>query len=177
MVRVMTTRPVPSTPQGNLRPRLTSFVGREPELASLRADLARLRLVTLTGPGGSGKTRLAEHAATDHHEPVWLVELARLDHPAAVPGAVLSALGLRESSLVAREKTPADDPATLLVEHCANRRLLLVLDNCEHVIGAAAELADRLLAHCPGVRILATSREPLGVPGETLRPVEPLPPS
>ncbi|MEV6583316.1 BTAD domain-containing putative transcriptional regulator [Streptomyces sp. NPDC051582] len=170
-------RPAPiAHPGGNLRPRLTSFVGREPELAGLRSDLARLRLVTLTGPGGSGKTRLAEHAAAADHEPGWLVELARLDHPAAVPGAVLSALGLRESTLVAREKTPAEDPAAQLVEHCANRRLLLVLDNCEHVIGAVAELAEHLLTHCPGVRILATSREPLGVPGETVRPLDPLPP-
>nr|WSW45091.1 AAA family ATPase [Streptomyces sp. NBC_01001] len=166
----------PAEPTGNLRPRLTSFVGREPELAALHTDLARLRLVTLTGPGGSGKTRLAEHAASAHPEPGWLVELARLDHPAAVPGAVLSALGLRENTLVARDKTAAADPAAQLVEHCANRRLLLVLDNCEHVIGAAAELAERLLTHCPGVRILATSREPLGVPGETVRPVDPLPP-
>ncbi|MFF3860274.1 BTAD domain-containing putative transcriptional regulator [Streptomyces sp. NPDC002209] len=166
----------PPEPAGNLRPRLTSFVGREPELAALHTDLARLRLVTLTGPGGSGKTRLAEHAASAHPEPGWLVELARLDHPAAVPGAVLSALGLRENTLVAREKTAAADPAAQLVEHCASRRLLLVLDNCEHVIGAAAELAERLLTHCPGVRILATSREPLGVPGETVRPVDPLPP-
>ncbi|MGW3325066.1 BTAD domain-containing putative transcriptional regulator, partial [Streptomyces virginiae] len=169
---------VPDAPRGNLRPRLTSFVGREPELDALRGDLARLRLITLTGPGGSGKTRLAEHAAAAHPEVGWIVELARLDQPAAVPGAVLSALGLRESSLVARETpTPAaTDPTTRLVEHCAHRRLLLVLDNCEHVIGAAAELAERLLTHCPGVRILATSREPLGVPGETVRPVEPLPP-
>ncbi|MFG2233297.1 ATP-binding protein [Streptomyces sp. NPDC048723] len=168
----------PEAPRGNLRPRLTSFVGREPELASLRGDLTRLRLVTLTGPGGSGKTRLAEHAAAAHPEAGWIVELARLDQPAAVPGAVLSALGLRESSLVTREApTPAaTDPTTRLVEHCAHRSLLLVLDNCEHVIGAAAELAERLLTHCPGVRILATSREPLGVPGETVRPVEPLPP-
>ncbi|WP_033223440.1 AfsR/SARP family transcriptional regulator, partial [Streptomyces virginiae] len=167
----------PETARGNLRPRLTSFVGREPELAALRGDLGRLRLITLTGPGGSGKTRLAEHAAAAHPEAGWIVELARLDQPAAVPGAVLSALGLRESSLVAREApTPAADPTTRLVEHCAHRRLLLVLDNCEHVIGAAAELAERLLTHCPGVRILATSREPLGVPGETVRPVEPLPP-
>ncbi|MFE5768782.1 BTAD domain-containing putative transcriptional regulator [Streptomyces sp. NPDC056485] len=165
----------PVHPNGNLRPRLTSFVGREPELAGLRSDLARLRLVTLTGPGGSGKTRLAEHAAADDPEPGWLVELARLDQPAAVPGAVLSALGLRESTLIAREKAPADDPTAQLVEHCANRRLLLVLDNCEHVIGAAAELAEELLARCPGVRILATSREPLGVPGETVRPLDPLP--
>ncbi|QES55403.1 AfsR family transcriptional regulator [Streptomyces venezuelae] len=168
----------PGAPRGNLRPRLTSFVGREPELDALRGDLARLRLITLTGPGGSGKTRLAEHAAAAHPEAGWIVELARLDQPAAVPGAVLSALGLRESSLVTRE-TPAPaatDPTTRLVEHCAHRTLLLVLDNCEHVIGAAAELAERLLTHCPGVRILATSREPLGVPGETVRPVEPLPP-
>ncbi|MEW1637307.1 BTAD domain-containing putative transcriptional regulator [Streptomyces sp. NPDC093801] len=175
LLRPPTAPPVP--PRGNLRPRLTSFVGREPELAALADDLARVRLVTLTGPGGSGKTRLAEHAAAAHPASGWLVELARLDHPAAVPGAVLSALGLRENSLVAREKTPAaDDPTTLLVEHCAHRRLLLVLDNCEHVIGAAAELAEKLLTHCPGVRILATSREPLGVPGEFLRPLEPLPP-
>ncbi|NXY97990.1 AAA family ATPase, partial [Streptomyces sp. BR123] len=157
--------------RGNLRPRLNSFVGREPELAALQADLARLRLVTLTGPGGSGKTRLAEQAAAAHPEPAWLVELARLDHPAAVPGAVLSALGLRENTLVAREKTAADDdPAARLVELCADRRLLIVLDNCEHVIGAAAELAELLLTHCPGIRILATSRELLGVPGETVRP-------
>ncbi|WP_371677477.1 BTAD domain-containing putative transcriptional regulator [Streptomyces sp. NBC_01276] len=169
--------PPPPQPRGNLRPRLTSFVGREPELAALAGDLARFRLVTLTGPGGSGKTRLAEHAAADQPDSGWLVELARLDHPAAVPGAVLSALGLRESSLVAREKATTADPTDLLVEHCAHRSLLLVLDNCEHVIGAAAELAERLLTHCPGVRILATSREPLGVPGEFLRPLEPLPPA
>ncbi|MET8297932.1 BTAD domain-containing putative transcriptional regulator [Streptomyces sp. NPDC005180] len=169
--------PPPARPQGNLRPRLTSFVGREPELAALADDLARVRLVTLTGPGGAGKTRLAEHAAAAHPESGWLVELARLDHAAAVPDAVLSALGLRENSLVAREKTPAgDDPTTLLVEHCAHRSLLLVLDNCEHVIDGAAALAEKLLTHCPGVRILATSREPLGVPGEFLRPLGPLPP-
>ncbi|MFI8453069.1 AfsR/SARP family transcriptional regulator [Streptomyces erythrochromogenes] len=168
----------PEALRGNLRPRLNSFVGREPELASLHGDLARLRLVTLTGPGGSGKTRLAEHAAAAHPEPGWLVELARLDHPAAVPGAVLSALGLRENSLVAREApapTASADPTTRLIEHCAHRSLLLVLDNCEHVVEAAAELAERLLTHCPGLRVLATSREPLGVPGETVRPVEPLP--
>ncbi|MFD7629642.1 BTAD domain-containing putative transcriptional regulator [Streptomyces sp. NPDC059851] len=166
----------PGPASGNLRPRLNSFVGREPELAALRADLVGLRLVTLTGPGGSGKTRLAEQAATAHPEPAWLVELARLDHPAAVPGAVLSALGLRENTLVAREKAAADDPAARLVDMCADRRLLIVLDNCEHVVGAAAELAELLLTHCPGVRILATSREPLAVPGETVRPVGPLPP-
>ncbi|WP_260610953.1 AAA family ATPase, partial [Streptomyces sp. WAC06614] len=166
-------------PEGNIRPRLTSFVGREPELRALRGDLGQHRLVTLIGPGGSGKTRLAEHSAGAHPEPAWLVELARLDDPAAVPGAVLSALGLRENTLVARDKNTGaapDDPTARLVEHCGRRPLLLVLDNCEHVVDAAARLAETLLTHCPALRILATSREPLGVPGEVLRPVEPLPP-
>ncbi|GAA3069371.1 BTAD domain-containing putative transcriptional regulator [Streptomyces roseofulvus] len=169
----------PAPESGNIRPRLTSFVGREPELAALRDDLGRSRLVTLTGPGGSGKTRLAEEAARQVAGPqAWIAELAPLDDPGALPGAVLSALRLREMNLITREGTTLqDDPTAHLVEHLAHRTgLLLVLDNCEHVIGAAAALAETLLAHCPGLRILATSREPLGVPGETVRPVEPLPP-
>ncbi|MFG2652822.1 BTAD domain-containing putative transcriptional regulator [Streptomyces sp. NPDC048436] len=161
---------------GNLRPRLTSFVGREPELAAIRSDIQRARLVTLTGPGGSGKTRLAEEAAAGHPQ-AWLAELAPLDHPEAVPGAVVSALGLRETVLMTSElSVPQDDPAALLIEYCAPRRLLLLLDNCEHVIGAAADLAHTLLTHCPDLTVVATSREPLGVPGEFVRPVEPLPP-
>ncbi|OAH14948.1 AfsR/SARP family transcriptional regulator [Streptomyces jeddahensis] len=162
--------------KGNLRPRLNSFVGREPELAAIRSDLQRARLVTLTGPGGSGKTRLAEEAAAGHPD-AWLVELAPLDQPEAVPGAVVSALGLRETVLMTSELTaPQDDPVTLLVEYCGPRGLLLVLDNCEHVIDAAARLAETLLTRCPDLTVLATSREPLGVPGESVRPVEPLPP-
>ncbi|UFQ16648.1 winged helix-turn-helix domain-containing protein [Streptomyces huasconensis] len=162
--------------KGNIRNRLTSFVGREPELAAIRSDLRRARLVTLTGPGGSGKTRLAEEAAAGHPQ-AWLAELAPLDQPEAVPGAVVSALDLRETMLMTSELTaPQDDPVALLVEYCASRSLLLILDNCEHVIDAAAELAETLLTHCPGLTILATSREPLGVPGESVRPVEPLPP-
>ncbi|MFI9119088.1 AfsR/SARP family transcriptional regulator [Streptomyces bikiniensis] len=165
-------------PAGNIRPRLTSFVGREPELDALRADLAGSRLVTLTGPGGSGKTRLAEEAALRTGGPAaWIAELAPLDDPGAVPGAVLSALRLRETSLIARDGAPLqNDPTAQLVEHLADRPLLLVLDNCEHVIDAAAALAETLLTHCPRLRVLATSREPLGVPGEAVRPVEPLPP-
>ncbi|WP_217546166.1 BTAD domain-containing putative transcriptional regulator [Streptomyces sp. GbtcB6] len=166
--------PPPRT--GNLRPRLTSFVGREPELEAVRSELHRARLVTLTGPGGSGKTRLAEEAAAGLPQ-AWLVELAPLDRPEAVPGAVVSALGLRETVLMTNElATVQKDPTALLVEYCAPRSQLLILDNCEHVIEAAAALAETLLTRCPGLTVLATSREPLGVPGESVRPVEPLAP-
>ncbi|MFG3228698.1 BTAD domain-containing putative transcriptional regulator [Kitasatospora sp. NPDC048194] len=182
--------PAPEPPRaaGNLRGRLTSFVGRESDLAGLRELLTAGRLVTLTGPGGSGKTSLAveagraELAAGRWPEGVWVAELAPLESPDAVPAAVVSALGLREmvlhssSSLVADviEKR-AEDPLRRLVEHCAHRRMLLVLDNCEHLIQAAADLAAALLVECPGLTVLATSREPLGVPGESVLPVEPLP--
>ncbi|MGW7640866.1 AfsR/SARP family transcriptional regulator [Streptomyces decoyicus] len=176
---------------GNLRARLTSFVGRDADLAAIRADLARHRLVTLLGPGGAGKTRLSQEgaetaaAALPDAWPhgVWLAELAPVDDPQTVPEAVLTALGARETvvrgtaadGLRAAADPTALDPLGRLAEHCAGRRMLLVLDNCEHVIGAAAALAERLLADCPGVTVLATSREPLAVPGEVLRPVEPLP--
>ncbi|MGW2343790.1 AfsR/SARP family transcriptional regulator [Streptomyces sp. NPDC001661] len=180
--RADTTAPAP----GNLRARLTSFVGRAGDLDAIRADLGRVRLVTLLGPGGAGKTRLSQEAAEGlgtAPDGVWLAELAPVSDPAAVPEAVVSALGARETVLrgagaeelrVAGERQ-GDDPLVRLVEHCEDRRLLLILDNCEHVIDAAAALAEDLLAHCPGVTILATSREPLGVPGESLYPVEPLP--
>ncbi len=171
---------------GNLRTRLTSFVGREPEVAALRQDLTACRLVTLVGPGGSGKTRLAQEAALAQADRwpdgVWLVELASLGDPTAVPGAVLTALGLRETVLHSGTEarlgeTAHGDPTHALVEHVARRELLLILDNCEHLIQAAADLAERLLTSCPGLSVLATSREPLGVPGEFARPVDPLPTS
>ncbi|MFI6640096.1 AfsR/SARP family transcriptional regulator [Streptomyces sp. NPDC050504] len=172
--------------QGNLPARLTSFVGREVELDALRTDLARTRLVTLLGPGGAGKTRLSQEAATAAAptcpDGVWFAELAPVTDPGTVPEAVLTALGARETVLrgagaeeLRAAEGHADDPVARLVEHCARRDMLLVLDNCEHVIGAAADLAQTLLTRCPGLRVLATSREPLGVPGESVRPVGPLP--
>ncbi|MFI7340381.1 BTAD domain-containing putative transcriptional regulator [Streptomyces sp. NPDC050085] len=176
-------RPAP----GNLRARLTSFVGRGADIDAIRADLRRERLVTLLGPGGAGKTRLSQEAAEGlagfAPDGVWLAELAPVGDPDAVPGAVVSALGVRETvlrgagaeELRAVGDRHADDPLVRLVEHCADRRMLLLLDNCEHVIDAAAALAEHLLARCPGLTVLATSREPLGVPGELLYPVEPLP--
>ncbi|MFD9026483.1 BTAD domain-containing putative transcriptional regulator [Streptomyces parvulus] len=181
----------PRTPaprrRGNLRARLTSFVGRDADIESLRADLATTRLVTLLGPGGAGKTRLSQEAAEGAGDTapdgVWLAELAPVDDPDAVPEAVLTALGARETVLYgagaeemravgAERRTTAVER---LVEHCGRRRMLIVLDNCEHVVDAAARLTEELLARCPHLTVLATSREPLGVPGESLRPVEPLP--
>ncbi|NBE54777.1 AfsR family transcriptional regulator [Streptomyces sp. YC537] len=179
--------PVASAPVGNLRSRLTSFVGREPEIEALRADLGRSRLVTLLGPGGAGKTRLSQEAAETVPVPdgVWLAELAPVGaaaDPDAVPEAVLTALGARRTVLYgagAEELRAADrsvgDPLGRLAEHCGRRRMLLLLDNCEHVVESAARTVEYLLAHCPGLTVLATSREPLGVPGESVRPLEPLP--
>ncbi|WP_407839431.1 AfsR/SARP family transcriptional regulator [Streptomyces stoeckheimensis] len=200
---------VPDGPgAGNLRMRLTTFVGREEDIRVIGDDLARARLVTLLGPGGAGKTRLSQEAAEAHAragrgmrdvhtgapgapapapapawaDGVWFVELAPVDDPEDVAEAVLAALGARETKLRggSAEEMRAltergDHPLDRLAEHCARRRMLLILDNCEHVVAAAARLAEEVLARCPGVQILATSREPLGVPGETLRPVDPLP--
>ncbi|MFH8475033.1 BTAD domain-containing putative transcriptional regulator [Streptomyces sp. NPDC018000] len=178
--------PTPSAPQGNLRARLTSFVGREDDMDALREDLSHARLVTLLGPGGAGKTRLSQEAAESvgpgWPDGVWLAELAPVEDPEAVPEAVLGALGARETVLrgagaeeLRAAEGNAGDPLVRLTEHCSRRRMLLLLDNCEHLVGAVAALADHLLAHCPGVTVLATSREPLGVPGEFIRPVDPLP--
>ncbi|GGW31271.1 BTAD domain-containing putative transcriptional regulator [Streptomyces caelestis] len=172
---------------GNLRARLTSFIGRESDIETIRGDLTAARLVTLLGPGGAGKTRLSQEAAETvrHAMPggVWLAELAPVDDPAAVPEAVLTAVGARETVLYgagaegirAAVADRLDDPVERLAEHCSRFRMLLILDNCEHVADAAARLAEELLERCPGLTVLATSREPLGVPGELLRPVEPLP--
>ena len=146
----------------NLPRQLTSFVGREREREEVAAFLARSALVTLTGAGGTGKTRLAAQVAADALEEfpdgVWLVELAAIPDPALVPQAVATVLGVREGSGLS--------PAKALVEALRDRRTLLVLDNCEHLVGACAALADEALRAAPGLKVLATSREPLGVPGE-----------
>ncbi|MFD1661255.1 BTAD domain-containing putative transcriptional regulator [Streptomyces caeni] len=176
----------PAPPPGNLHARLTSFVGREADIDTLRADLSGARLVTLLGPGGAGKTRLSQEAAEavahTARDGVWMAELAPVDDPEAVPEAVLTAVGARETVMrgAGAEEMRAvadrhDAPLTRLAEHCARRRMLLILDNCEHIVDAAARLVEHLLERCPGLTVLATSREPLGVPGELLRPVEPLP--
>ena len=147
----------------NLPHPLTSFIGREQEIAEARRLLDGSRLVTLTGAGGIGKTRLGHEVAAsrldDFRDGVWLVELAALSDARLVPQAVASVLGVREE---------ADRPLTAtLADALRPRELLLVLDNCEHLIGACADLADAILRACPVVRILATSRQALGIAGET----------
>lgn len=171
--------PWPAAPAaGNLGTDNTSFIGREQLSAQVGSMLRQTRLLTLTGPGGTGKTRLAlhaaRHAAAVFADGAWLVELAPLsaeqagEHGAArmVWGTVAALFGLRDDA--------GDQPDDPLLAHLAGRALLIVLDNCEHLLEAAAALAQRVLAHAPGVRILATSRQPLGVPGELTLAVPPL---
>ncbi|CAG6393542.1 winged helix-turn-helix domain-containing protein [Streptomyces cocklensis] len=156
---------------------LTSFVGRSDELALIADRLARQRLVTLIGPGGAGKTRLAVEAAGRHPQDASFVELAGVTEGAEIPQAVLGALGLRDGGLLpavghgSAAPTAAPDPVARIAAALADRPLLLVLDNCEHLVADAALLAERLLTACPRLRILATSREALGITGETLCPV------
>ncbi|TDE10626.1 BTAD domain-containing putative transcriptional regulator [Jiangella asiatica] len=172
--RVADPAPQPAAPRTNLRAGLSSFIGRDADVARVRDLVGEYRLTTLTGPGGSGKTRLASEASrtlTDQLSAgVWLVELALVAADADVPSAVLGALDLRDQAFGAT----TEDATGRLVAALRTRTALLVLDNCEHVIGAAATLADRLLGECPDLRILATSREPLGITGEAVWPVEPL---
>ncbi|MDX3214821.1 BTAD domain-containing putative transcriptional regulator [Streptomyces sp. ME02-6991-2B] len=159
---------------------LTSFVGREEDVARIGARLADARLVTLIGPGGAGKTRIAVEAAGRHTGEVCFVDLSGLTHGSEVPQAIGGALGLREAGLVpvsaGREAGGPDGrPLARLTAALTDRKLLLVLDNCEHLVADVAHVTARLLAACPRVRVLATTREALGVGGETLCPLEPLP--
>jgi predicted ATPase/class 3 adenylate cyclase len=147
----------------NLPAELTTFIGRSTELVEVSELLGQVRLLTLTGTGGCGKTRLALQAAAiamgGQLDGVWWVELARLDSATLVPAAVIAAIGVRE--------LPGQGPLGTLIAYLRARRALLVLDNCEHVLRACAQLADALLRACPSLTVLATSRAPLGVPGET----------
>jgi predicted ATPase/DNA-binding CsgD family transcriptional regulator len=152
---------------GKLPLETTSFVGRERELGEVEGLLGRTRLLTLTGAGGSGKTRLALRLAGRASEGhVWWVELASLSGPQLVEGRVASTVGVVGS--------PGRAVGDLLVEYLETKEALLILDNCEHLVEACASLADALLRSCPGVRILTTSREPLGVAGEVSWHVPPL---
>jgi predicted ATPase/class 3 adenylate cyclase len=147
----------------NLPEQLTSFVGRAQEMAEVRDRLRQTRLLTLIGPGGAGKSRLSLQVGADVLEEygsgVWLIELASLSDPALVPQAIASVLRVPEE--------PGRPLEEALVESLKSKRLLLILDNCEHLLSAAAPLTHRLLRTCPDLQILATSREPLGIPGET----------
>ena len=156
---------------GNLPAEVSSFVGRRDAIAYVRRTLGDARLVTLTGPGGVGKTRLATQVARSvaraYPDGVWLVECADLREPALLVHLVVSALGITDHSSHSSEQA--------IRLHLANRQLLLVFDNCEHVIDACARLVLELLEAAPDVRVIATSREPLCVPGEHLCRVAPFP--
>ncbi|MCW2935206.1 MAG: LuxR family transcriptional regulator [Actinomycetia bacterium] len=155
---------------GNLPAELTSFVGRRDEVAEVRRLLTESRLVTLTGVGGVGKTRLALRAAAGlaraFGDGVWLVRLDQLRAEALVPQAAAATLGLQQRA--------GDSRVASLAEYLAGRQLLLVLDNCEHLVNAVAKLVDLLLRASPGLRVLATSREALNIDGETVLAVPPL---
>ena len=154
-------------PPNNLPRQLTSFIGRDREMADVKRLLSTTSLLTLAGAGGSGKTRLALQVSADlldqYSDGVWLVELAALSDPALVPKAVASALSVPEQ--------PGRSLTETLVDSLRSTSRLLVLDNCEHLLSACAQLTEVLLRTCPSLRILATSREALGVPGEYVWPV------
>lgn len=159
-----------ATARHNLPVEVTSFVGRERELADVKERLAASHLLTLTGSGGCGKTRLALRVAAEvldaYPDGIWLVELAPLSDPTLVPQAVALALDVRE--------VPGRPLPATLAEHLEGRAILVVLDNCEHVLDACARIAEALLRACPRLRLLATSRERLGIGGEVVARVTPL---
>jgi AAA domain len=155
----------------NLPVQLTSFVGREADVVRVAALLRATRLLTLTGPGGCGKTRLGFQVAADRLEDypdgVWVAELAAVADPALVAQAAAAALGVRDE--------PGHPILETLLSALRGRRLLLVLDNCEHLLEACARFADAVLRGCPRVQVLATSREALGLAGESSWRVPSLP--
>src|SRR4030081_2937542 len=155
---------------GNLPADATTFVGRRHELAEIRRKLSTARLVSLVGPGGVGKTRLGIRIASDlargFADGAWLVELAEVRDAALVTSSVLAALDLRDQA--------GANPMEILVPYLKDRQLLLLLDNCEHLLDAAAQLVTEVLRTAPSVRMVTTSREPLQVSGEHVMPVPPL---
>jgi len=159
----------------NLRAELTSFVGKDADVAAVRELIAEHRLTTVIGPGGAGKTRLATETARtllgDLPDGAWLVDLAAIGADGDVAQAALAGLGLRDALLGGAQNAELADR---LIAAIRERESLLILDNCEHVIEAAAAFAYRVLGECRRLRILATSREPLGITGEALWLVEPL---
>jgi len=160
-----------NTGSHNLPVQLTSFVGRGPALLAIKQVLAGSHLLTLTGPGGTGKTRLALQLATDvlldFPNGVWFVELAPLADPTLVAQTVASTLGVQVQ--------PRRSISDALMDYVRRKRLLLILDNCEHLIEACARIADRLLRAAPQLKIIATSREFLGIAGENVYRVPSLP--
>src|SRR5438067_239164 len=149
--------------QHNLPAALTSFVGRERELADVKWLLGSTRLLTLTGSGGVGKTRLALelgwNVLPDYPDGVWLVDLAPLGDPSLVPYVAATALGVREA--------PGRSVTDVLADVLRPHHMLLILDNCEHLVDACASLADALLRSCPELQIVATGRQSLSLAGET----------
>jgi predicted ATPase/DNA-binding SARP family transcriptional activator len=164
---------------GNISATLTRFVGRKDELSRLRELMETSRLVTLVGPGGAGKSRLALEAASamagEFRHGAWLVQLAPVPEASGIAAAIAMALGASE---VAEPHAATSARSTLdaVVAHLSGRSLLMVLDNCEHLIGQAASITETLLQAVPGLHVLATSREVLSIPGESIMPVGPLPP-
>ncbi|MBI1742489.1 hypothetical protein HYR54_05410 [Candidatus Acetothermia bacterium] len=164
----------------NLPRQLTSFIGREHEITEVKNLLATAYLLTLTGVGGCGKTRLALQVAVDLVEVfadgVWLIELANLSDPYLVPPAIATALGVREEIAsrgvgmggpgIATGQSADGSLLNRLIDFLQSKQALLLLDNCEHLLSACAQLAEALLRACPKLRILATSREALGIAGE-----------
>jgi len=167
-----------TTRHDNLPAPVTSFVGRHSELAEAGNLLRTSRLVTLSGPGGSGKTRLAVELARasldSFADGVWLVELEAVSDPAMVPQSLAAALGIGESAALGVTGQTSRPLADRLIDYLRGREVLVVLDNCEHLIEACAQVAERVLRSAPKTRFLATSRERLGVGGETLLAVPPL---
>src|SRR5438477_440230 len=160
----------PARRLGNLPAEATSFIGRRGELAELRGKLRTARLVSLVGPGGVGKTRLAVRIGTDlergFRDGAWLVELADIRDAGLVSNAVMLALDLRDQA--------ATKPLPLLLAYVRDKQLLLVVDNCEHLLDAAGKVIGEIMKAAPGLRVIATSREPLSVEGEHIVPIPPL---